>query len=215
MFVRTTRYNLALRTNVSPTIMLKFTPVHRRNYQVKTIRFSSNTFHVCSFWRWTGARCSSHNAIGSLLDAQEYLFCAQDEFSRRSTPFYESCSPTRFTRSLDLLLLFLFPSGRSRTSRLSLLHLFIGPLYYLQFGARSREGNFILVFCPVALRPPSHRFFTSAPSLSSSSSSFSSSSSSCLIFSYGSSASLANEPGYERAQLRLLCEPQVSWGDER
>lgn len=37
--------------------------------------------------------------------------------------------------------------GRGRTSRLSLLHLFIGPLYYLQFGARSREGNFILVFC--------------------------------------------------------------------
>ena len=45
-------------------------------------------------------------------------------------------------------LLFLRPfEGEGRTSRLSLLHLFIGPLYYLQFGARSREGNFILVFC--------------------------------------------------------------------
>lgn len=51
-----------------------------------------------------------------------------------------------------------FLRGRSRTSRLSLLHLFIGPLYYLQFGARSREGNFILVFClPFSLIPPYSR----------------------------------------------------------
>lgn len=114
--------------------------------------------------------CSARNAIGrSLPDAEEYLFCAQDELSRRSTPFYGyrlSHSLRSLARSLDdLFLLFLFLSGRSRTSRLSLLHLFIGPLYYLQFGARSREGNFILVFCPVALRPPSHRFFTSALAL--------------------------------------------------
>lgn len=65
-------------------------------------------------------------------------------------------------RSTIFLLLFLFLSGRSRTSRLSLLHLFIGPLYYLQFGAHSREGNFILVFCPVALRPPNRRFLASS-----------------------------------------------------
>lgn len=97
-------------------------------------------------------------AIGCSL-SEEYLFYAQDEFSHRSPPL-PRFSPT--LRSAIFLLLFLFLSGRSRTSRLSLLHLFIGPLYYLQFGAHSREGNFILVFCPVALRPPSRRFFASS-----------------------------------------------------
>lgn len=99
-------------------------------------------------------------AIGCSLSG-EYLFYAQDELSRPSPPLPQF-SPTWPLRSTVFLLLFLFPSGGSRTSRLSLLHLFIGPLYYLQFGAHSREGNFILVFYPVAPRSPSRRFFASS-----------------------------------------------------
>lgn len=84
----------------------------------------------------------------------------------RSELFLSSCfssfSVLSHSFSTIFFLLFLFSSGRSRTSRLSLLHLFIGSLYYLQFGARSREGNFILVFCPVSLRSLSRCFFISS-----------------------------------------------------
>jgi hypothetical protein len=106
----------------------------------------------------------------SLPNAEEYLFYVRDELPRRS-----SLSARFFPTRHFFLLLFLFPSGRSRTSRLSLLHLFIGPLYYLQFGAHSREGNFILVFCPRC--PPSpkptllHLLYSSVFASSSSSSS--------------------------------------------
>lgn len=95
----------------------------------------------------------------------EYLFCGSDELPRSSSlllfpfqpPFFSISPPPppptpRRPPPAPRHLFFSRPrppeQGRSRASRLSLLHLFIGPLYYLQFGARSREGNFILVFCP-------------------------------------------------------------------
>ena len=108
------------------------------------------------------------------IAAAEYLFCGTHG-QRRC--FLSSPSPlVRSSLSFS-------PSsirGRSRASRLSLLHLFIGPLYYLQFGARSREGNFILVFC--LLPHPSATLLLLWPSLCSTSSS--TCCSSCFLLSF-------------------------------
>lgn len=116
----------------------------------------------------------SHRSPSAARCLKSICFTHKMSSLSRCSPLLLGFSPTRPFRLMIFLLFFLFPSGRSRTSRLSLLHLFIGPLYYLQFGAHSREGNFILVFCPVTLRPPRVLASFGSPFFSFSSSSCSS-----------------------------------------